>query len=151
MPIRARARTLLLPAPFSSYLLGCLDIIHHEHELIVMITVLSLDDHPRICHAPDKLAELPGFFLVEAVNDNVSHRRDADSRVLECFPRRVSIVKKKMRDRAAVDDPRPATFDAHTSVTKRMPHPRELAGTVFKLDLEIFHAPSSCVRGVAAL
>lgn len=89
---------------------------------MIVVAVEDFDVDAGVGHAAGELAELAGFGLIEALDEDVVDRENLDARGFERIVRGVAVLKQKVRDAAAVDDPGAAAFDAHAGAAERVAH-----------------------------
>ena len=99
-----------------------------------MIAVQDFNVDSRICHLSGDLAELAWPRLVEALNQDISHRQYANVRSFKGSARCLSICKKKVGDALSIGNPCSSPFDAHSGASQRFAHFGQSAGTVLQLN-----------------
>jgi hypothetical protein len=87
--------------------------------------------------------------LLQSLDNDLALGEDADAGGFERSPGSRSVVKKKVRNADAVDDPGAAAFDAHTGPAEGFAHISEGAGVIRELDGKVGHESNSKLIGRA--
>jgi hypothetical protein len=79
------------------------DVIHHQHQPVVMIAILHLNVDASLGHAPSQLPQLPHLSLPQALQHHVADFHNANPRRFQGPPRSFAVFEQKVRDASAID------------------------------------------------
>jgi hypothetical protein len=106
---------------------------------MVMIAVEDFDVDACLGHPAREQTELAGDVLLQALNENLSFRKHADSGRFESRFSGGSVREKEMGDASAIDNPGATSLDAHAGMAQRLTHFGQSPWAVFEGDCQVFH------------
>jgi hypothetical protein len=101
---------------------------------VIVVAVKDIDIDSCLCHAARELAELAGFVLPQALNEDFALVKYPNARRLERAPGGCPVVEQKVGYPLAIHGERTPALDADTSASERVAHISEGPGTVFECD-----------------